>query len=85
MYYIVIPRINSRLAFFELVKKLEERGYDDRVEYCDGGWADNEIQSVLSHLKFSNKEDALAYVLTYGGSVLTEIPLRKIKVHNDLS
>lgn len=73
-YYIEITKLNSRREFYELAKKLEERGYADNVEYCGAEWADAQVWRVLPHLKFVNEEDALAYVLSYGGKILHEKP-----------
>jgi uncharacterized protein (DUF433 family) len=55
---------------------LEERGYDDRVEYCEGGWRDSSIDAVLPHLKFEDESDAIAYALLTGNTVSTTLPTR---------
>lgn len=76
-YYIQIERLNGRKDFYNLAVTLDERGYDDRVEYYGGGWDDKEVSNVFPHLRFLNEEDALAYVLTYGGNILTEVPTQQ--------
>lgn len=77
MYYIAIDKINGRQEFFNLAADLDVRGYDDRVEYFGGGWDDMEISTVLPHLRFLREDDALAYVLTYGGHIVTEVPTQQ--------
>ena len=76
MYYITVDLLNGRRDFYELACKLSERGYEDRVEYNPGGWRDNQISIVLPHLKFLNEDDALAYVLSYGGNISRCVPTR---------
>lgn len=76
-YYIRIERLHGRRDFAELAEKLYDRGYDDRVEYDKGDYIGNSLglnEYSHSHLKFDNEEDALAYVLAYGGKILTEVP-----------
>ena len=76
-YYIRISRLNGRRDFAELGEKLYDRGYDDRVEYHAGGYIGNETgpaEYADPHLKFLDEQDALAYVLAYGGTILTKVP-----------
>ena len=42
-YYVRIERINGRNDFYQLAHTLNKNGYEDRVEYFEGGWADNMI------------------------------------------
>ena len=42
-YYIEITKLNSRREFYELAKKLEERGYVDNVEHCGADWANSQV------------------------------------------
>jgi len=74
-FYIQIAKLNGRSDFCELASKLDERGYSDRVEYHPGGWIDNKIHTVLPHLRFLNEDDAIAYVLSYGGNITRDIPV----------
>lgn len=74
--YVAIERINGRYDFVELVSKLQMRGFEDRVEYSEGGWQDYMMHTVQPHLKFDNEDDALAYVLAFGGEISKEIPIR---------
>ena len=80
MFYVAIPRINGRNDMLELAKKLEGHGYGDNVEYNMGGWMDREINTVLPHLKFDEEQDAIAYVLTYGGAVSRSLPYRDLDI-----
>jgi hypothetical protein len=76
IYYIRIKKLNGRRDFVELAEKLYDRGYDDRVEYHAGKEIPygQGLEGIDPHLKFNNEEDALAYVLAYGGTILTHIP-----------
>jgi hypothetical protein len=76
IWYVQIPKINGRTEFDELVKKLNIRGFEDRVEYHSGGWVDNELGTLYPHLRFQHEDDALAYVLAYGGEVSKMVPVR---------
>lgn len=58
----------------ELAEKLKPKGFDDRVLYNEGGWADKSIHNIAPHLMFENEDDAIAYVLAYGGEVSKELP-----------
>lgn len=60
----------------ELAERLNDSRYGDNVEYNTGGWMDKEIHTVLPHLKFDEEQDAIAYVLTYGGTVSKTLPYR---------
>ena len=73
-YYVRIKRMNGRNDFYQLARTLNEHGYEDRVEYFSGGWNDNMISNAAPHLRFDNEGDAVAYCLTYGGSVGSTIP-----------
>jgi hypothetical protein len=75
-WYVAIPKINGRFEFVEFVDKLRIRGFADRVFYYDGGWADDILEVTLSHLKFEHRDDAVAYILAFGGEILTTIPVR---------
>lgn len=75
MYYICIDSINGRKDFFDLATKLFDRGYDDRVEYCAGYVDDDTGEFIRSHLRFLDDNDALAYVISYGGEILTQVPV----------
>jgi hypothetical protein len=55
---------------------LRERGFKDTVEYNEGGWQDFELKVVQPHLKFVDEDDAIAFILTYGGQVSKELPIR---------
>lgn len=74
--YVQIPRINGRFDFVELVDKLNIRGFEDRVEYSEGGWRDYMMFTVQPHLKFENEDDALAYVLAFGGEITKSLPVQ---------
>lgn len=76
MWYVTVPRINGRYTLIELAQRLQIRGIEDRVEYSDGGWQDHMLHTVLPHLRFEFEDDALAYILTFGGEISREIPIR---------
>jgi len=72
--YIKIKRLNGRNDFAELALQLQSKGFEDRVEYHQGGWDDKRVYIIAPHLKFDYHDDALAYVLAYGGEVSMIIP-----------
>lgn len=74
-WYVPIQRLNGRSEFLNLVEKLNVNGFGDRVEYYPGGWADNIVQLSTPHLKFENEDDALAYVLAFGGELSRTVPV----------
>lgn len=76
-YYVEIKYLNGRYDLSALAQKLDERGYDDRVEYNAGGWSKNSTDTVLPHLRFIDEADALAYVLAYSGTISTTVPTRR--------
>lgn len=72
--FVKIKRLNGRLDFAKLAFELQRKGFEDRVEYHQGGWDDGCIHAVHPHLKFEEHDDALAYVLAYGGEISRKIP-----------
>jgi len=72
--YVQIKRLNGRHDFARLAIELQLKGFEDRVEYHQGGWEDKVVPKVAPHLKFEYHDDALAYVLAYGGEVSKEVP-----------
>jgi hypothetical protein len=72
--YVKIKRLNGRKDLVDLAEKLEPKGFYDRVEYNEGGWADRVIHNVAAHLKFENEDDAIAYVLAHGGEISHTLP-----------
>lgn len=79
-WYVEIPKINGRFEFVDLVEKLNIKGFEDRVEYYSGGWADDMLETTQPHLKFENEDDALAYILAYGGAISRTVPVRSVYV-----
>ena len=73
MYYVQIKRVNGRNHFYHLAKMIAERGYGDNVEYSPGN-GDVYRGHVLPHLRFLDEQDALAYCLTYGGTIRKSVP-----------
>jgi hypothetical protein len=73
-YYIIISRLNGRNDFYRLAQRLDACGYEDTIEYFEGGWSDSSMNRIPSHLKFENEADAVAYSLTYGGDVTRTSP-----------
>lgn len=69
MYFIVVDKINGRKELVLLAEKLNERGYNDRVEYYQGDLY------TTPHFRFVNEDDAIAYSITFGGEISTEIPV----------
>jgi hypothetical protein len=75
MWYVAVGQMTRRhLVLFS--ETLEKKGFEDRVEYSEGGWNDYMLHSVEPHFRFENEDDALAFVLAFGGTVSTEIPVR---------
>lgn len=75
MWYVVVDKIIGRYDYIDLATRLNYRGIEDRVEYSEGGWQDNNLKIVLPHLRFEFEDDALAYVISYGGKVVNDIPV----------
>lgn len=75
-WYVEIPKINGRFNLMLLAEQLDIRGFDDRVEYFDGGWQDKSMENAQPHLKFENEDDAIAYILAFGGELKRTIPVR---------
>lgn len=71
MFYVRIPRLSGRYAFYNLVNFLESAGYGDRVDYFEGDGF------TASHLRFMFEDDVVAFCLTKGYSYTEDIP--KIK------
>ncbi len=72
--YVSIESAIGRFQLLSLAEKLIERGFGDRVEYNAGGWQDRSFGIIRPHLKFENHDDAMAYVLAFGGTVSSEPP-----------
>ena len=75
--YVKIDRINGRNDFYNIVKSLNELGVV--AEYYRGGWGDYRIPLSAPHLKFEDEEDALIYILKFGGELLKEIPTQDMQ------
>lgn len=73
-WYVAIPRVNGRINFFIMADMLRSKGFGDRVEYHEPGWMDLSPNRVLPHLKFEYEDDAIAYVLTFGGEMKESVP-----------
>lgn len=72
--YVIIERINGRYGYARLSEKLVELGLGEATEYYEGD------DMVRPHLRFLDDQDALAYVLVFGGEVKEEIPFIVDKV-----
>lgn len=79
-YYVRIPRLNGRMDHYFLSVWLHDSGINE-VDYCEGGWEDNQLYNIAPHLKFEREEDATAYVLAKGGEFSRDIP--EMKPAND--
>lgn len=42
--------------------------------YNPGGWSDRLLKRIQPHFKFNDKEDALLFVMKYGGNCSEEMP-----------
>jgi len=73
-WYVAIKALNGRHDFARLAMDLEPLGFEDRVEYSGGGWQDQMVHNVLPHLKFEHQDDAIAYVLKFGGQAIQHLP-----------
>lgn len=74
-YYYVSHSINGRENFYQLASRLDRSCI--KAEYNEGGWSDFDVEMVLPHLRFTNGEDATAYVLKFGGIVSRKMPTRE--------
>ncbi len=72
--FVAIPRLNGRNDLATLAEKLMRLGFEDTVEYNEGGWHDQSVQTAYPHLKFEDEQDATAYVLAFGGIVSRTVP-----------
>ena len=77
-FYVIIERMNGRNELVSLAEKLYNCGFDDRVEYYQGGWLDSEYGNVYPHLKFENEDDAIAYALSVGKHVIKSVPTDRL-------
>lgn len=73
--YIQIEPLNGRRSVYDLASKLETKGFGDGVEYNSGGWNDRQLGNIAPHLKFEDDEDAIAFVLAYGGKISKTLPV----------
>ena len=76
MSFYVRATVIGRYDYLQLAAWLEQSGIGE-AEYFDGGWTDYHVEPVASHIKFELEEDAVAYVLTHGGSYSTKVPLKE--------
>ena len=70
-------KIDSHLSQHELVQlaeKLINKGFSGSIEYFSGGWTDSSVSNIAPHLKFNSEDEALIYVLTYGGEMSRDVP-----------
>ena len=81
--YVTVQRLNGRRDFYNLATILDARGFGDRVEYYSGSVAKDGIDTIRPHLKFKEDEDALAYILAYGGEISKEMPSYSIERNED--
>lgn len=79
MWYVPIKRIKGMHDYCALIDHLNSHGFADRVEYHPGGWDDCSTLTMLPHLKFEASDDAIAYVLAFGGTVHKDLPV----LHNN--
>lgn len=75
MIYVRIPRVNGRRDFITLSEWAERSGTTS-VYYSEGGWVDDNVFTVESHLKFKEEADAIAFVLAHGGEISKTPPIR---------
>jgi len=75
MVYVKIERLNGRRDHANLGEWLNQSGLGE-VDYCEGGWNDRQLGTLLPHLKFENEEDAVAFVLAHGGEISRTLPIR---------
>ena len=78
MVYYVKTRLNGRKDYVRLAEFFNERGITN-AEYFQGGWADQMVHNIASHIKFEDESDAIAYVLAVGGQVSKTIPMEDQK------
>ncbi len=72
-YYVTVSDMMTRSWRQQMTIWVEQSGAID-AEYHPGGWEDNVVAYVKPHLRFACEEDALTYVLTYGGECSATIP-----------
>jgi hypothetical protein len=76
-FYVPIA-LMGRGNYLWMAQWLEQSGVKE-VEYFEGGWMDNEVEAIQSHLKFEREDDAIAFVLMHGGTCSTELPKKVSK------
>jgi hypothetical protein len=83
-WYVEIPIVSGRRHFLELSEKIDNKKLGDNVEYNSGGWEDGSCNIISPHLKFDDLNDALIYVLSYGGEITQSIPLKVFKLKENI-
>ena len=78
MFYVKLENIPFQMRRLLLLIELEKLGIKE-VYYNEGGWSDYNAHTVCPHLVFKDEGDAIMYALTYGASVLTELPTFDMK------
>jgi hypothetical protein len=76
-YYVCIPPINGRLGFTLLAEKFLQCGILT-AEYDQGGWNDYLEETTYPHLRFVDEQEAIMYILKFGGEVTTDYPIEVI-------
>lgn len=82
-WYVEIPFVIGRTQFLELSEKIDSKELGENVEYNSGGWEDGSCNIVRPHLKFDELDDALIYVLSYGGEITKHIPVKVFKIEKN--
>lgn len=72
MYYVRVERFNGRRDYYRLADIFDSRGFGNNIEYNEG-WEERD-RKVHPHLRFLDEQDALAYVLAFGGEIKREMP-----------
>lgn len=72
--YVRIPRVNGRHEYYDMVVRLNETGILT-AEYHNGGWGDYVVGTIAPHLMFQDEEEAMMYVLKFGGEVSSIPPV----------
>jgi hypothetical protein len=75
--YVPIQRLNGRDDYYRLSCIFHKLGID--ADYCQGGWDDHVVGTVVPHLRFKDDEDATVFALHTGCKVYKIPPIKCVE------
>lgn len=78
-HYVRVEAGLGRTWFLKIAEWAEVSGCG-YVEHHSGGWLDDVVHLCEPHLRFDRREDALSYILVFGGTYTTTPPEQEPKL-----